>query len=96
MATFCWRGATAWAGTLRSAWFSTWRIGVAGYALRQLDPTRLDDVALPDSEQQAFALGPAALWTTGRVTMIGNVYREFATENRPEGFSAVLRLLWPI
>jgi len=73
-----------------------WRIGVAGYVLRQLDPTRLDDVGVPDSEQQAFALGPAALWTNGRVTMIGNVYREFATENRPEGFSAVLRLLWPI
>jgi hypothetical protein len=73
-----------------------WRIGVAGYALRQLDPTRLDNIAVPDSEQQAFALGPSALWTNGRATMIGNVYREFATENRPEGFSAVLRLLWPI
>jgi hypothetical protein len=32
-------------------------------------------------------------WTNGRVTMIGNIYREFATENRPEGLSAKLRLL---
>jgi hypothetical protein len=73
-----------------------WRIGVAGYGLRQLDATRVDDAAVAGSEQQALGLGPAALWTNGRVVMIGNVYREFATENRPEGFNAVIRLLLPL
>jgi hypothetical protein len=73
-----------------------WRMGIAGYGLRQLDETRVNDAAVADSEQQAFAVGPAALWTNGHVTIIGNVYREFATENRPEGFNAVLRLLWAL
>jgi len=51
---------------------------------------------VPDSEQRAFALGSGVLWTNGHVSMIANIYREFATENRPEGLSAMLRLLWPI
>jgi hypothetical protein len=72
-----------------------WRIGLASYGLRQLNPTRVNDVAVPGSEQQVFALGPAVLWSNNQLTVLGNVYREFATENRPEGFNAVFRVLKP-
>lgn len=73
-----------------------WRLGVASYMLQQLDDSRINDLPVPGSKQRAFGLGPAALWTDGHVTLIGNVYREFATANRPEGFSGFLRLLCPL
>ncbi len=73
----------------------SWRVGVAGYALKQLSDTRVDGVAVAGSQQQVFAIGPGVLWNSGPVTMIGNVFREFAAQNRPEGFEAILRLLCP-
>ena len=72
-----------------------WRIGLSGYALRQLDDARIDGGRVAGSRQQDFALGPGFLTTLGSATVIGTAYREFATENRPEGFQAVLRLLQP-
>jgi hypothetical protein len=73
-----------------------WRLGVASYMLQQLSDSRINDLPVPGSRQRAFGLGPGALWTNGHVTLIGNVYREFATANRPEGFSGFLRLLPPL
>jgi len=73
-----------------------WRLGVASYMLQQLSDSRINDLPVPGSKQRAFGVGPGALWTDGHITLIGNVYREFATENRPEGFSGILRLLCPL
>jgi hypothetical protein len=73
-----------------------WRLGVASYMLQQLSDSRINDLPVPGSKQRAFGVGPGALWTDGHITLIGNVYREFATENRPEGFSGFLRLLCPL
>jgi hypothetical protein len=73
-----------------------WRLGVASYMLQQLSDSRINDLPVPASKQRAFGVGPGALWTDGHVTLIGNIYREFATENRPEGFSGFLRLLCPL
>jgi hypothetical protein len=72
-----------------------WRIGLAGYALRQLDDARIGGAPVPGSRQQAFGVGPGVLWNLGGRTMIATAYREFATENRPEGYQLVLRLLQP-
>jgi hypothetical protein len=73
-----------------------WRLGVASYILQQLGDSRMNDLPVAESKQRAFRLGPGALWTDWHVTLIGNVYREFSTANRPEGFSGFLRLLYPL
>lgn len=72
-----------------------WRVGMAGYALRTLGAARVDGRGVSGSQQQAFALGPGFRWNSGSTSVIGTAYREFAAENRPEGFNAVLRLLQP-
>ncbi len=70
-----------------------WRVGVAGYALQQVSDARIDGTGAPGSRQRTFALGPGFLWNRGSTTVVGTAYREFASENRPEGVNAVLRLL---
>ena len=72
-----------------------WRIGVAGYGLWQLSDTRVNDRAVAGSREQVIGIGPGLLWSDGRATIIANVYEEAAAHNRPEGTSAVLRLLYP-
>ena len=72
-----------------------WRLGVAAYALQTLHDSRIDGRAIGGSGQRAFASGPGFRWSHGSTSVIGTAYREFATENRPEGFNAVLRLLQP-
>lgn len=72
----------------------TLRLGIAGYALKQLNDTEVGGKAVPRSQQQAFGIGPGLLWTDGKAKVIANVFREFATENRPEGFNVVARLLY--
>jgi hypothetical protein len=73
----------------------TWRIGVGGYGLWQLDDTRVDGHAVPGSRQQVIGVGPGLLWSDGHATIIANVYEEIEARNRPRGTSAVLRLLYP-
>jgi len=72
-----------------------WRIGVAGYGLWQLGDTRVDGHAVPGSRQQVIAAGPGLLWSDGHATVIANVFEEIEARNRPQGTSAVLRLLYP-
>jgi hypothetical protein len=72
-----------------------WRVGIASYALRQLTDAKIGGAPVPGSPQQAFGIGPGMLWNFGGGSVIGTAYREFATENRPEGFQFVLRLLKP-
>ena len=73
----------------------SWRLGIAGYALQTLGDARVGGRGVAGSGQRAFALGPGFRWSHGSTSVIGTAYREFATENRPEGFNAVLRLLQP-
>lgn len=72
-----------------------WRIGVAGYALRQLGDAKIGGISVPGSAQQAFGIGPGLLGNVAGRTVIATAYREFATQNRPEGFQVVFRLLQP-
>jgi hypothetical protein len=74
---------------------SSWRLGIASYALRQLSDTRVDGAAIADTRQQAFGVGPGLLWTNGHSTAVATLYREFATQNRPQGFNAILRFMYP-
>jgi len=72
----------------------TLRLGISGYSLKQLNDAEVGGKAVPHSQQQAFGIGPGLLWTGGEAKVIANVFREFATENRPEGFNVVARLLY--
>lgn len=71
------------------------RLGLSGYVLKQLNDARIDGKAVPGSQQQTFGIGPGLLWTDGKAKVIANVFREFASENRPEGFNVIARLLYP-
>lgn len=73
----------------------TLRLGLSGYALRQLNDTEVNGRAVSGSRQQVFGFGPGLLWTDGKAKVIANVFREFATENRAEGVNVVARLLYP-
>lgn len=69
------------------------RLGLSGYVLRQVNDTQVGGKSVSGSQQQVFGLGPGLLWNIGRAKVIANVFREFETRNRPEGFNAVGRLL---
>lgn len=70
-----------------------WRGGIASYQLEQLSDTRVNGEPVPGSRERVLGVGPGIYWTKGRMTVIGNVYKEFAAQNRPEGYQGVLRLL---
>jgi len=70
------------------------RLGLSGYALKQLNDAEVSGKPVPRSQQQVLGLGPGLMWTHGPAKLIANVFREFATENRPEGFNVVARLLY--
>lgn len=69
------------------------RLGLAGYFLRQVNDTQVGGKSVAGSRQQVFGLGPGLLWNIGSAKVIANVFREFETRNRPEGFNAVTRVL---
>jgi hypothetical protein len=73
----------------------SWRIGVAGYGLWQLDDARVDGQYVPKSREQVIGVGPGLMWSNGHATIIANLYEEIEARNRPRGTSAVLRVLYP-
>ncbi len=70
------------------------RLGLSGYALKQLNDAEVSGKPVPRLQQQVLGLGPGLMSTHGPAKLIANVFREFATENRPEGFNVVARLLY--
>jgi hypothetical protein len=70
-----------------------WRIGLASYQLEQLRDTHVNGRPVPESRERVFGIGPGIYWTQGHVIVIADVYKEFAAQNRAEGYQGVLRLL---
>lgn len=76
----------------------SFRLGVAGYYLKQLEeddidggPPGIED----DTEEQVFAVGPGLVWHINKsMTLMGAVNFETAAENRPEGVRSTLRFIW--
>jgi hypothetical protein len=75
------------------AFDGNWRIGLASYQLEQLGDTRMNGQPVPGSLERVFGMGPGIYWTQGPVIVIANAYKEFAAQNRPEGYQGVLRFL---
>jgi hypothetical protein len=69
-----------------------WRLGIASYTYQQLHASRIETSSIGGT-QRTVGIGPGVLWKEGRFSVIGNVYAEFATKNRAEGYEGILRLL---
>jgi hypothetical protein len=61
------------------------RVGVAGYFLRQITNSKANGQSVSGSQEQLAGLGPGVLATAGPLVFVANVYGEFAVENRPQG-----------
>ncbi len=70
-----------------------WRAGIAAYRLQQLTDAKIDGRPLLGRNQRVWGAGPGLLWSDGHWSVVGNLYKEFAARNRPEGYEAVLRLV---
>lgn len=58
------------------------RVGVGGYFLQQLSPHEVNGSEIPDSEEMAFAVGPAILMQRNTFTFRLTAAFDVATENR--------------
>lgn len=66
--------------------------GVNGYYLKQITESQVNGDDMSDSEEQVLGIGPGALYSFSQNDHIFlNVYWETLTENRPEGWRAILR-----
>ena len=64
------------------------RVGVAGYVLRQITDSRANGHAVAGSPEQVVGLGPGFLASIGALQLGMNAYSELAVENRPRGTRA--------
>jgi hypothetical protein len=72
----------------------SFRIGLNGYALQQLTDDELMGRDIANSKERVIGLGPGIVYNKGLLTFIVNYYREFAVENRPQGFRLTTRLIY--
>ncbi|WP_221767982.1 MULTISPECIES: SphA family protein [Stenotrophomonas] len=68
-----------------------WRLGVSGYALKQISAERIDGRTRADSMERVSALGPAVQFGTGRTRIMFHYYKEFDAANRSEGDRVLVR-----
>ena len=70
-----------------------WRLGVAGYALRQLADDKISGVRQADSRERVFALGPGLVYQGSGLTMMLSHPLEFGGQNRFVGSRTTLQLI---
>ncbi|HID9487296.1 TPA: SphA family protein [Pseudomonas aeruginosa] len=70
-----------------------WRVGLAGYQLKQISADRIDGRRQADSREQVFGIGPGVMYSQGRQTLFANLYAESGARNRSEGNQLTLRYL---
>ena len=68
------------------------RLGLAGYALKQIGDDRVDGARAHGSRERIFGLGPGLMWKAPAATLIANLYIETGARNRPEGTRLAIRL----
>lgn len=68
------------------------RVGLNGYAFRQIDDSQANGADVDAKKEQVFAVGPGALWSFSQENhLFLNVYVEFDAQSRPEGERVNLR-----
>lgn len=70
-----------------------WRVGVAGYQLKQIGDDRIDGHRQADSREKVVGIGPGVMYQRGKQTLFANLYFESGAENRPQGTQLTLRYL---
>ena len=72
------------------------RVGVAGYFLRQITDSQANGHPVSGSKEQVAGLGPGFMAQVGALLFVANAYAEFAVENRPRGTraNAVVMEVW--
>jgi hypothetical protein len=65
-----------------------------GYALQQLTNDKLSGRDIENSKERVIGLGPGIVYNKGPATFMVNYFREFAVENRPQGFRLSARLIY--
>jgi hypothetical protein len=73
------------------------RVGFNGYWLQQTTDHRIDDIAVPNSEERVVGLGPGIQLGGPEAWFHLNGYVETDVHNRPSGVKVTLRVsrLWP-
>ncbi|MCU1719388.1 transporter [Pseudomonas sp. 5P_3.1_Bac2] len=72
-----------------------WRVGVAGYHLKQISDDRVDGHRQKDSRERVTGLGPGVMYQKGAQMFYANFYVESQAQNRNEGSQLTLRYLHP-
>jgi hypothetical protein len=68
-------------------------LGLNGYALEQINDTRIDGEKVSGRRERVFAIGPGALYALDeKAVLFTNVYVETGAKNRSEGFRINMRL----
>ena len=68
------------------------RLGINGYAFRQITDSKVNGDELSSGKEQVIAVGPGALWSfSPNNHLFANLYFEMDAENRPEGNRVTLR-----
>ena len=70
------------------------RVGLNGYAFRQITDSQANGADTGGEKEQVFAIGPGALWSFNQDNhLFANAYVEFDAQNRPEGQRLNLRFV---
>lgn len=74
-------------GSLLKHLSESWRVGIQGYVLQQLQGDDGPGVAADGNKSRAYALGPAVSWTNADATWLvdAKYLKEFSVRNRSEG-----------
>nr|WP_232289434.1 transporter [Pseudomonas synxantha] len=60
-----------------------WRVGVAGYQLKQISDDRIDGHRQQDSREQVVGIGPGVMYQQGKQTFFANLLRSSAGASAP-------------
>jgi len=69
----------------------SFRLGLAGYYLKQLSNHKINDQAVADSKETVFAIGPGFNYNNNNFRVVFNTYFESNVENRAEGTRFILK-----
>ena len=69
------------------------RIGVNGYYLKQITNDKINGEEVPGSKEQVLGIGPGFMVRYGTFLVFFNSFFETLAEDRPQGFTFILRFL---
>lgn len=71
---------------------SNLRVGLSGYYLKQLNQHEANGIALPNSLEEVFAMGPGLRFQSPLLTLHANAYVESSARNRSKGERLVFKI----